>query len=248
MADSTKPPILLLHGVFGSPSLLQPWVEALRAGGYDVHTPALPGREPSDDVVLAATGIEACFQVAVDAYDRLGRSAIVIGHSMGGLLAQKIGAARTPLAVVLLAPVPPGILWPRPTMLRYLAPLLPRIFAGRPFLPSPPTMRKVPLNTLPMAEQDRLIPRMVRDSGRVFREMCMGAAPTRVDPAAVTCPVLCVSAGSDNNVAPWISARIAKRYGAEHQIHRGAPHWIVAESLIGDVAPPVLTWLKGIFG
>jgi hypothetical protein len=45
-------------------------------------------------------------------------------------------------------------------------------------------------------------------------------------------------------VAPWISRRIAKRYRAEHQDHPGKPHWIVAESAIDDVAPPVLEWLR----
>jgi alpha-beta hydrolase superfamily lysophospholipase len=64
-----------------------------------------------------------------------------------------------------------------------------------------------------------------------------------VNAADVTCPVLCVSAGEDRNVAQWISRRIAQRYGAEHQVHPGLPHWIIAESALDDVAPPVLDWL-----
>jgi alpha-beta hydrolase superfamily lysophospholipase len=76
----------------------------------------------------------------------------------------------------------------------------------------------------------------------------MGAASTKVDAAKVSCPVLCVSAGSDENVAQWISRRIAKRYGAEHQDHPGAPHWIIAESLVDRVAPPVLDWLGRTVG
>jgi len=246
-ADPTtrpKPPILFLHGVFGSPSLLAPWTRVLESAGYTVHVPTLPGREPTDDAVLARTGIEDCFNVALDAYDRIGEPAIVIGHSMGGLLTQKIAAARAPRAAVLLASVPPGMLWPQLRPLPHLFPIMPRILAGKPFLPSARTMRDVPLNTLPAAEQEALIPRLVRDSGRVFREMSMGAASTKVTASQVTCPVLCVSAGADRNVAPWISRRIAKRYGADHQDHPGKPHWIVAESAIDEVAPPVLEWLR----
>jgi pimeloyl-ACP methyl ester carboxylesterase len=246
-ADPTtrpKPPILFLHGVFGRPSLLEPWTRMLASAGYTVHVPTLPGREPTDEAVLARTGIEDCFAVALDAYDRIGEPAIVIGHSMGGLLTQKIAAARAPRAAVLLASVPPGMLWPQLRPLPHLFPIMPRILAGKPFLPSARTMRDVPLNTLPVAEQEALIPRLVRDSGRVFREMSMGAASTKVTASQVSCPVLCVSAGSDRNVAPWISRRIAKRYRAEHQDHPGKPHWIVAESAIDDVAPPVLEWLR----
>jgi alpha-beta hydrolase superfamily lysophospholipase len=97
---------------------------------------------------------------------------------------------------------------------------------------------------LTAAEQNALIPRLVRDSGRVFREMSMGASSTKVRASEVTCPVLCVIAGSDENVAPWIARRIAKRYRAEQQIHPRLPHWIIAESALDEVAPRVLEWLR----
>ena len=72
--NDAKPPILFLHGVFSRPAL------------SNRGSPALPGRDPIDDDVLARTGIQDCFHVALDAFDRLRRPAIVIGHSMGGLL------------------------------------------------------------------------------------------------------------------------------------------------------------------
>lgn len=220
------------------------WMDYFKAAGFDCHTPALPGRDPTSDDVLARTGIQDCFDVALAAYDALGEPPIVIGHSLGGLLTQKIAAARSPRAVVLMASVPPGVLWVQFRSLPYLFPVLPRVLAGKPFLPSDRTMREVPLSTLPGAEQDELVPQLVKDSGRVFREMSIGAASTRVKASDVTCPVLNVSAGSDRNVAQWISRRIAKRYNAEHQVHPDLPHWIVAESALNDVAPPVLAWLN----
>ncbi|MFD4433477.1 alpha/beta hydrolase [Nocardia sp. NPDC058497] len=243
-APDAKPPILLLHGVFGRPSLLEPWIQFFEAAGFRCHAPTLPGRDPTDDEVLARIGIEDCFTVALEAYDRLDEPAIVIGHSMGGLLTQRIAAARMPRAAVLLASIPPGVLWPQLRALPHLFPVLPAVVAGRPFFPSAKTMRRVPLNTLSAAEQDELIPRLVRDSGRVFREMSLGASSTRVKASDVTCPVLCVSGGADRNVAQWISKRIAARYDAEHQVYPGKPHWIIAESALDEVAPPVLAWLQ----
>ncbi|MCT7659598.1 alpha/beta hydrolase [Mycobacterium deserti] len=243
-----RPPILFVHGVFGRPSLLQPWTQFFSAAGFECHVPTLPGRDPTSDEVLARTGIEDCFEVALAAYDRLGTPPIVIGHSMGGLLTQKLAAARTPRAAVLLASIPPGVLWTQLRGMPYLLPLLPRILAGKPFLPPARTMREVPLSTLPTAEQDELIPKLVRDSGRVFREMALGASSTRVNASDVTCPVLCVSAGQDRNVAQWISRRIAARYNAEHQVHPGLPHWIIAGSAVDEVAPPVLAWLNNTLG
>lgn len=222
---------------------MEAWTRYFTAAGFDCHVPAMPGREPTDEAVLARTGIDECFEVALAAYDSLETAPIVIGHSLGGLLAQRIAAARSPRAVVLVASVPPGILWIQPRVMHHLIPLLPRILTGKPFLPSQSTMRHVPLSTLPAAEQDELVPLLVADSGKVFRELSFGAPSTRVDTSDVTCPVLCVSGGEDRNVAQWISRRIAARYRAEHQVHPTLPHWIVAPSALDDVAPPILAWL-----
>ncbi|MGV9923315.1 alpha/beta hydrolase [Nocardia rhamnosiphila] len=238
------PPILFLHGVFGRPALLEPWLRFLRDAGYECCAPAMPGREPTDPASLRRTGVGECVAVALDAYDSLVRDAIVIGHSLGGLLAQKVAELRNPHSIVLLASVPPGVLWPQLLPLPHLLPILPAVLAGRPFLPGPRTMREVPLSTLPAEERDRLIPELVPDSGRVFRAMSFGTPSVRVDAAAVTCPVLCVSAGADRNVAPWISRRLAARYHAEHWIHPRLPHWIIAESALEQVAPPVLEWIR----
>ncbi len=240
----THPPILLLHGLFSRPSLMKPWATVLGDAGFTCHVPALPGRDPSDDVALSRTGIAEMVDVALDVYDTIGEPAVVIGHSMGGLLAQKLAAVRRPRAAVLLASVPPGVLWPQLRTLPQFLPYLPSVAAGRPFLPSPDVMRAVPLATLPAAEQDRLIPELVRDSGRVFRQLMQGAPAVRVAAADVSCPVLCVSGGEDRNVAPWMSRRLAARYGAQHQIHPRLPHWIIAESAVAHVAPPVLAWLR----
>ncbi|WP_197383411.1 alpha/beta hydrolase [Mycolicibacterium mengxianglii] len=239
-----SPPILFLHGVFGRPSLFGPWIDCFTAAGYPCHAVTLPGRDPTDDAVLARTGIDDCFSAALSAYDALGEPAIVIGHSMGGLLGQKLAAARDCAALVLLASAPPGMLVPHPKMVPHLIPLLPAIVAGRPFAPSEATLRAVLMNSLTRAEQDILLPRLVRDSGRVYRELAMGAAATRVKADDVTCPVLCVSAGQDRDIAHWVSRRIATRYRAQHQIHPTLPHWIIAESAVETVAPPVLSWLR----
>lgn len=243
--DPTRhPPVLFIHGIFGCPDLLSSWVERFEAAGYECRAPSLPGRNPTDEELIGRIGIPEYFEAVLDARRALDRAPIVIGHSMGGLLAQKLAAATETEALVLLASIPPGILWTQPRAFPHLLRLLPGILAGRPILASPETFRAVPFNTLPRHEQDELIEAMVPDSGRAFRSMSFGTPSTRVTRGAVSCPVLCVSGDADRNVSLAAQKKLAKRYSATHHIYPGKPHWIVADSLIDEIAPPVLDWLE----
>ncbi|MDG5484050.1 alpha/beta hydrolase [Mycolicibacterium gadium] len=239
----SRPPILLLHGMFSTPKLLSGWVSLLESAGYRVHAPAYPGHDPVDMAVLSRVTLSDYIAAALTAYDELDETPIVIGHSIGGLVAQHVAAAREPRAVVLLAPVPPGVLWPQLRSLPHLFPIMGSLIKGRPVKPSEETFRAVPLSGLPAAEQREVIAGFVPDSAHVFRSMSLGSPDTRVDPHAVHCPVLCVSGGADRNVATWISRRIARRYSAQQHHHPDLPHWIVANSALHQVAPPVMAWL-----
>ncbi len=239
------PPVLLVHGTFSQGGLMQPWKRYFEDAGFECHAPSLPGRAPTD--------LEALRRLRIGDYVRrllayragLAAPPIVIGHSMGGLLAQQI-AARTPCAaLVLLASVPPGVLWAQPRTLPHLVRLLPGTLTGLPVLPSEHTLRAIVFHDLPEHEQRTLPSHLVADSGRAFRSLILGTAP-RIPPKAVTCPVLCVSGGADRNVSPRLSRAIAARYHAEHHVHPERGHWIIAESQIGQIAPPVLNWIHRV--
>jgi len=234
--------------MFSTPKLLSGWVSMLESGGCRVHTPVYPGHDPVDMDVLSRVTLSDYIGHALAAYDALDETPIVIGHSIGGLVAQHVAAARAPEAVVLLAPVPPGVLWPQVRSLPHLLPIMGSLIKGQPVKPSEETFRAVPLFGLPADEQRELIAGFVPDSAHVFRSMSLGSRDTRVDPRAVRCPVLCVSGGADRNVATWISRRIARRYSAQEHHHPELPHWIVADSALPRVAPPVLAWLEARIG
>lgn len=241
--SSRQPPVLWLHGFFSCPHHLDSWVQRFDRAGYHSHVPALPGRRPTDTKVLTRSGLKEYHATARAARDELDEAPIVIGHSLGALLAQKLAADTTVAALVLLGPAPPGISWTQPRALPYVAAQLPAIVAGRSVFTSEAAFRNLPFHGLPVEEQNRLVPTMVPDSGKVFRAMSFGSPSTRVDARAVTCPVLCVSGTADRNISARTHRKIARRYDAEHHTHDGAPHWIVADSLIDRVLPPVLDWL-----
>lgn len=99
-----KPPILFLHGAFAGPEVwtrfVAPW---FAARGHQVAVPRLPGAIPGArlrDYVRRA-------QAAADALDA---PPVVVGHSLGGLVAQHLAAQRPVAGVALVAsPGPCGL-------------------------------------------------------------------------------------------------------------------------------------------
>jgi len=96
---SRKPPLLFLHGAFGGPEM---W---LRFVAHAVAAPPLPGtgapgRARLRDYVRAARR----------AADALGGRPVVIGHSLGGLVAQHLATERRLAGLALIgSPGPAGL-------------------------------------------------------------------------------------------------------------------------------------------
>jgi pimeloyl-ACP methyl ester carboxylesterase len=244
MEATSKPPVLIIHGTFSTGTLMEPWRAYFEAAGYEAHAPALPGREPTELAELGRLTFDDLY-ASIRAYrGTLDRPPIVIGHSMGGLLAQRLAAETETAALVLLTSVPPGVLWAQPAAAPHLMRILPSTLAGKPIRPPAETMHAIVFNDLGPEEARELEPQLVTDSGRAFRSLVLGTQ--RIPKGALTCPVLSVSGGADRNVAPWISRAIARRYNADTQVHPERGHWIVAPSKVEEVAGPVLGWVESL--
>ena len=103
-----KPPVLMIHGAFCGPWSLDGLKEKFEAAGYAVTAPALrfhDGARPP--AALGTTGLADYAADLEDEIKALGAAPILVGHSMGGLLAQMLAARRDVAALILLAPSAP---------------------------------------------------------------------------------------------------------------------------------------------
>jgi len=107
----------MIHGAFCAGWVFEEWTEYFQALGYKCYSPDLPyhdqGPHASADPRLASTGLldyAHWLESYIDSLD-LDTPPILIGHSMGGLLAQMLAARAKASAIVLLAPSAPwGVL------------------------------------------------------------------------------------------------------------------------------------------
>ena len=139
---------LVLHGLGGGPYELGPVIEALRAAGFRVLAPVLPGHEGPGPVMPASSWRDWA-ATAESAFDQLasgGKPVAVIGFSTGGTLALRLARRRPVERLVLMAPFLAirysGLIPLRPAIyLRGLAEVMPNL-PRRPPAVRDPVMRR----------------------------------------------------------------------------------------------------------
>ena len=241
------PPILLIHGILATGWYFEKYQRFLAALGYPSYAVNLRGRAESRPAPMVGRITMADFVTdALDAARAIGRP-VVIGHSMGGLIAQRLAEENASDATVLLAPAPPrGISITRPgLMLRQLR-HLPALVLSRPLVPGEGDTTAIVLNRVPPAERDALYARFIPDSGRAARDISLGAV--RVDERKVRRPMLVVSGLDDRFVAPAVVRRVAVKYGAPCWQYPANAHFLIWEPGWDRILADVEAWIRRVAG
>ena len=95
-----KAPVVMFHGAFTGPWVWGGFAEKFKSAGYKVHTPCLRHHEnKKPSAGLAQVSLTDYAADLGSFLDELGTPAILVGHSMGGFLAQMVAAKKkfTPL-------------------------------------------------------------------------------------------------------------------------------------------------------
>lgn len=240
-----RPPLLFIHGAFCQAAHFEPWLGYFQEAGYRGTSISLPGHGGAETEALARLTFADYVDAVMAAVRGCEQPPVVVGHSMGGLLAMR-AAMQVPVAglVVVNSPAPGGLLVRPGVILQELAQIR-QILAGLPVTPSPQTVRALVTHHLSAAESDEILAEGSAESGRVLRRLVFGM--TGIALARIACPVLCLAAGGDRVVPQSATSRIAKATGAEVVVFPGHGHWLIAGSLTGTVAATVRDWLERHF-
>jgi len=240
--NATRPPVLFVHGYFASATVFAAWLPFFANRGVPAYAVNLRGRagsRPGTD--LGRTSIDDFVEDASAVVRHLGSPAVV-GHSMGGLIAQRLAERGDVRAAVLVSPAPPrGITVLSPRLAIKQLKYLPAILSSRLVVPNREDLREIVLNCLPADMQDAVLAEMVPDSGRAAREMSITGVA--VDRARVRCPVLVVAADEDRFIPKGIGERVAQRYGARIEMLTGHAHMNIIEPGWEDLADVVERWI-----
>jgi pimeloyl-ACP methyl ester carboxylesterase len=261
-AMPTRPPVLFVHGLWLHATSWAPWIELFTDKGYTASAPGWPGdpdtveeaRERPESI--ADHGIDDVVEHYAGIIDGLGTAPILVGHSFGGMIAQKLlGMDRAAAAVAIDAAQIKGVL---PLPLSALRSTLP-VFKNpanrhRAVSLTPEQFRYAFGNAIGEAESDELHQRWtIPAPGKPLFE----AAAANVDPhspAKVDTrndgrgPLLLVMGGQDHTVPEAVTKATLKQYRHSDAVtdivefsDRG--HSLTIDHGWRDVADATLSWL-----
>ena len=238
-------PVLCLHGLFAGSWVYERVLPLIAARGHPAAALSFRGHPPSAPIpAIGRTSIAAYCHDAAEAARALERP-IVIGHSLGGLVAMMLASRNLVRAAVLVSSAPPrGIpVFSRGLVVR-MARYLPALLLSRPFVPTPSHLDALVLNRVPERERAALRQRFVADSGRAARQAALGVYDIPVN--GIRAPLLVVGAEHDRFVPLGVARRLARRYEAPLHVARGHGHFLFAEPGWEAEVGTILDWIDGL--
>jgi pimeloyl-ACP methyl ester carboxylesterase len=251
MADT----ILMIHGMWGTGSFLENFRSFFEGKGYQCVIPTLRfhDRDPNalPDPRLGTTSL---LDYAAD-LEKLIRQLpvvpILMGHSMGGFLAQVLGSRGLAKALVLLTPTPPhGIIALKPSVVRaFWSALTTWGFWKKPFRLTFAEVSYSMLNLMPPEGRRSTYDKFVYESGRAASEIGFwifdSKGGAKVDESKVTCPVLIIAGEKDRIHPGSVTRKIAEKYKrvATYKEFSGHGHWVIGEPGWQQIAEYIEEWL-----
>jgi len=246
---------VFIHGMWATPDVWRNWRTALEDRGWQTVAPVLRHHDAPPLSPPSGLGTTSLLDYAADLQAELAalpEKPVVIGHSMGGLLALLLCARGLARAGVLLTPAPTAEVLPiRPSNLLAFARIQARWGWWR--KPHRATLREAlshTFNTTDPGEGAERYAGFVHDSGRALFEIALpwldSAKAATIDPRLVTVPLLFVAAGQDRLTPAGVVRRTARRFShvADYAEYPGG-HWVLGQPGWDRIAQDAMAWLDG---
>jgi pimeloyl-ACP methyl ester carboxylesterase len=248
----------MIHGAFAGGWSFASLKRFFEARGHRCHAPDLRHhglqREPALHPALATTSMRDYLADLAKLVDGLDEPPVVIGHSMGGLLAQMLAACRPLKGAILLAPSAPwGVL--ASSVLEFMG-ANSLFLNGAPWetalMPVYQIAAEFTFDRLSREERREAFAKLGPESGRAtFEVLHWTLDPHRatfVFPRDVTCPLLTLVGTRDHVNPPETVRRVARRYRgrSDYVTLDGMSHWLLTEPGWEEMATLMAEWLERV--
>lgn len=246
--------VVFVHGLYLTHRCWQGWRQAFEAQGHATVAPEWPGHEgepaalrASPDPALLELDLEQVFALHREVVAAMEEPPILVGHSMGGLIVQRLLAEGHGAGGVAVDSAPPnGLTSFKWSFLRSNLPILAP--GTRPILLSKAQFHYAFTHTMSAEASAEIYEAHVVPEARGVAKGPLGPAG-RFDWASRTAPLLLVAGGEDRVIPPSLVRKNAAKQqasGARTDLREfpGRTHFLLGQDGWEEIAEHVLNWLK----
>lgn len=251
----------MIHGMWSRPSTFTALRAELEAAGIHSAAVTLPHHDvpPGSPAPAALASLKLADYVAAlerDVAD-MGERPVILGHSMGGLLAQLVSVKVQPAGLILLSTAPSS----KASALDFASVSTMMDVTGswgwwrEATLLGEDAARRGVYNGVPEAEVRPALAELTWDSGPVLAQIAApwldSAKGANVDYARLTMPTLVVTGLEDRIVPPETSRKTARLLAAagarvDFEIWPGVGHWLFHDAVRPRVAAAVARFMSSL--
>lgn len=257
--------IIMVHGVGGTADAFSRLAPAFRDKGWGVETPTLSAdkrkaENPAPDIhALRLKDYVAEIETLAKKVEKdTGQAPVLMGHSMGGLIVQKLAERGVGRAAILLTPASPADCRSGSSLAQAFT-FANVLFSGKPETKGHKIWKTGffwgVLNRVPKAKHEGIYAGTVYDSGGVYSDL---AYPDRdpdktayIDESKIKIPVLVIGGTKDRSTPIADVRKVGAKYkkiGGDFREYPENAHWIVDEPGTDRVIEDIAEWLvaKGV--
>lgn len=256
MLNQTKT-IVFIHGLFTKGESWDNWVTFFESEGFKCYTPSYPYREGKVADLrkqlhpkLKNLNFSQVRDSLVEFIKTLPEKPIVIGHSMGGLLVQKMVEMDLAVAGIAICSSPPkGIFSFEWSFLKNAFPIINPFKGNQPFLPSVRWFQRALCNHLSLEQaQIEYDSKVIPDSRNIAREIVL-TKQGKINFKISHKPILIIAAEKDTIIPAslnWKNFEAYLKYNPKvsFKIFTNRTHFILKQEGWEDVALHVKEWIK----
>ncbi|MFO7844091.1 MAG: alpha/beta hydrolase [Bacteroidales bacterium] len=248
--------VVFIHGLFLNNQSWAEWETFFKEKGYTTYAPTYPNHEGTPFKLRKNAPDSLGFVTFTDVVnkmkafiDTLPEKPIIVGHSMGGLVAQKLIEKDLAEAAVIISSAPPkGVITLKFSFAKSNLGLLNPFKGNSIHYPTKKWFHYAFTNTLSREKSDSLFDKfVVPESRNIPRETLKKTG--KIDFKKPHAPMLFISGKEDHIIPASLNKKNFKRYKdeksiREHKIFEGRDHFIAGEDGWKEVANYVHNWLK----
>lgn len=248
----TNKTVIFIHGAWSAGDIWNNYKTHFSEKGYQTISPTFSYHSPSANDSLIGVSMEDYVSEIRKIVNSLATPPIVVAHSMGCIIAQRLAMEGLIEKMILIAPSANYGIMPPSESIKSIK-WVNQVKHLNQSLVKPTFEQAVSgmLHNLSETKQKEVYSKMTDESGLVMKEMIwiknlFGKKPNKIKYSKIDIPILFISGGIDNASPAGIAEKLSKKYksNSEIKVFEKNAHWMTEENNWIEIVEYITDWIE----